>query len=125
MGNLRVGLPEVNLKDESKYQPAKLSDRERDGQSSGVKSIKFNEKDKVTSEYDNYQRLSGSDKPYGNFAEKNASISRLDMVGKNSANSGTAYNGKPIPETYKPATSEGVPNADAVVYKNIEKDRNA
>ena len=34
-------------------------------------------------------------------------------------------NGKPIPETYKPATSNGVPDANAVEYENVRKDRNA
>lgn len=146
MGNLgQVNLKENDMPnkpgdkgfdvDDSKYQPAKLSDRSREGQREG-NWIKlddehtygmpkdFSTKDKVTKaggEYQDFQR--GADK--GNFSQKNASISRLDLIGKQTANSGTAYNEYPIPEVYKPATSEGVPNADAVEYNTVKKDRNA
>lgn len=123
-------------KDE-KFQPAKLSDRERDGQGNGNwielnngntygMGNKFDKADKVTNAGGSYQDFESPDpKEYGNFSEKNSSISRLDMVGKSRSNCGTAYNGRPIPETYKPATSNGVPDANAVQYKNDVKDRNA
>lgn len=79
--NLRVGLPEVNLKNENKYQPAKISNRERDGQRNdnqiGHRS-EFNTKGKVTgtssSSYHDFQSGSGEK---GNFSEKDSSISYL------------------------------------------------
>lgn len=117
--------------EDEKSQPAKLSDRERDGQANGKyhelnsgntygMGNKFNEASKVTKETNGY---AGYDGEAFNDSQKNASISRLDLVGKKTANSPTAYNSDPIPETYKPATSNGVPDANAVEYKTDKKDR--
>ncbi len=128
----------MESKDE-KFQPAKLSDREREGQKNAAWNVngeagegnpqygmanKFNRASKVTKTGGDYQNFS-HDEERGNFSQKNSSISRLDMIDKNNPDQGTAYNGKPIPETYKPATSHGTPDADAVQYKTIIKDRNA
>lgn len=122
--------------DDNKFVPAKLEDRTREGQSNeikitleagntyGVGDSSFNDMSKVTKPGGFYQNYSGPvEKEYGNFSEKNASISRHDMTGKQTANCGTAYNSEPIPETYKPATSNGVPNANAIEYNTEKKNR--
>ena len=111
---------------DEKSQPAKVMDRSsirsqlEKGNTYGYSDS--SDKDAVTKPGNGYQ---GYDGESFNDSEKNASISRLDFVGKGSANCGTAYNSYPIPETYKPATSNGKPDANAVEYKTIEKDRNA
>lgn len=121
--------------EDEKSQPAKLSDRSREGQAKGNfidlnkgntygMWDKFDRADKVTNPGGSYQNFEGPTSPdYGNYAEKNASISRLDLVNKQTANSPTAYNSYPIPETYKPATSNGVPPANAVEYNTDKKNR--
>jgi hypothetical protein len=119
---------------DEKYQPAKLSDRKRDGQSEGSWDVmpddntygngkKFDRADKVTnpgSDYNDFGR--GADK--GNWSQKNSSISRLDLVNKQTNQCGTAYNSNPIKETYKSGTSNGVPDANAVEYETVKKDQN-
>ena len=119
--------------DDTKFQPAKLSDRKRESQREGNWNElntgntygmpqKFAEADKVTKETNGYAGLNGE---VFNDSEKNSSDSRLILINKQTSNSPTAYNGESIPETYKCATSNGVPNANAVEYKTVEKDRNA
>ncbi len=129
----RADMPKT---EDTNFQPAKLSDRAREGQRDGNwneldkgntygMGNKFNEASKVTNPGGNYQGSidKGLTGEYGNFSEKNASIARLDKVGKSYSNSGTVYNSDPIPETYKPATSNGKPPANAVVYNVTKKDR--
>lgn len=77
----------------------------------------------------------------GNYAEKDSSIAYLDKRGKEGQECNyythldysdktykgaglTAYNSSPIPETYIPATSNGVPAANAVEYNTVVKNRN-
>lgn len=84
--------------------------------------VPFSKKDKVTTPGGDYANANSEAK--GNWAEKNASISRLDLVNKSTSTSPTAYNGLPIPETYKCATSNGEPDANAVEYKTKMKDQN-
>lgn len=132
-------------RDESMYQPAKLSDRERDGQASDCQyhgdGHDFNIKGKVTStsgsDYHDYGRPDSG--LHGNFAEKDASMAYLkergmkgqvvknyngtqEQVRMHTNNVGlTAYNSRPISEVYKPATSQDVPPVEAVVHNYIEK----
>jgi hypothetical protein len=82
--------------------------------------VPFNRGGKVTKATNGY---AGFDGEAFNGSEKNSSISRLDMVGKKTANSGTAYNGKPINQTYMPATSNGVPEPQQVCYQDKEKSK--
>lgn len=126
---------DMPTQDDQMSQPAKLSDRSREGQGNGNyidlnsgntygMGDKFDRADKVTKMGGSYQDFEGPTSPnYGNYSEKNASISRLDLVNKQTANSPTAYNSEPIPETYKPATSNGVPPANAVEYNTVKKNR--
>ncbi len=102
----------------------------------------FNLKGKSTktsgSDYNSFEKDSGL---HGNFSEKDASMEYLrgrnkegQSVSHYSATSrearlhtgsgGTAYDGRPIPEVYHPATSQGSVPPDAVVYKNDMKSRN-
>ena len=131
---------------ESYYQPAKLSDRTREGQANGKQfgqEHDFNIKGKsVNTEGSDYhdpgRKTSGL---HGNFAEKDASMEYLRARNKEgqevrhySANSRearlktfggvTAYDSRPVPETYKPATSQGEVPSNAISYKTEEKQRN-
>lgn len=126
---------DMPMQDDSMSQPTKLTDRAREGQRNGNyidlnggntygMGDKFDRSDKVTKMGGSYQDMNGPTSPdFGNYSQKNASISRLDLVGKQTANSGTAYNGEPIPETYKSVTSNGVPDANAVEYNTTKKNR--
>lgn len=126
---------DMPMQDDAMTQPAKLTDRAREGQRNGNyidlnegntygMGDKFARADKVTKMGGSYQDFEGPTSPdYGNYSQKNSSISRLDMVNKQTNNTGTAYNSDPIPETYKPATSNGVPNANAVEYNTVKKNR--
>lgn len=102
----------------------------------------FNIKGKVTlvgeSCYQDFGAGSGS---YGNFSQKDSSIKYLDKRNKKGMQvnqySGldftkeyigggvTAYDSRPIPETYTPATSNGMVDPDAVEYKTTKKSRNS
>lgn len=124
---------------ESFYQPARLEKRE--GNVNGS-SHDFNTKGKITSTSEScYHNPSAGSGSYGNFAEKDAQLAYLTERGKKGAvikqftggqehsrmhtsNIGpTAYNSRPIDEVYKPATSQHVPPAEAVVYNTKKKDR--
>lgn len=143
--NLRVGLPEVNLKNEKKYIPSTSDGTHRPNivghGTVGIPDI--NEKSFGTntkgSDYHDYGRSDSG--LHGNFAQKDASVKYLKERGQrgqtirnysagslnskhSTGNIGqTAYNSNPIPEVYKPATSNGEPDANAVVYNVEKKDR--
>lgn len=119
--------------DDSKSQPARLQDRPSKQQGTGHD---FNIKGKVTNPGNGYGVHGGHS---FNGAEKDASISYLDSRGKkgqevnnysghsasNRTNQSgpTAYNSRPIPETYMPGTSNGDPSPNAVSYKDKKKGR--
>ena len=127
---------------DEKTQPAKLSDREREGQGNANKNgylHPFNEDQKVTKVKDSmYQDFGGGISD--NFDEKDVNLSDLQARNKKGqmiqrwnathrddvsyGYGGTAYNGRSIPETYEPATSNGTPDANAVQYDTVNKDRN-
>jgi hypothetical protein len=142
--NLRVGLPEVNLKKESKFHPSAPPMREANtlGTPSSGNLSEFNRAGKSTntagSDYHDPGRATSG--LHGNFAEKDAN--RQAMIENaqkgqrvhhwsgnqrtadlHTHNTGglTAYNSNPIPEVFGPATSHGVPGADPVVYKTKKK----
>lgn len=141
--NLRVGLPEVNLKKESKYIPCKPYTRPSNdlGTPTNNELGDFNTAGKSTntagSDYHDTARPDSG--LHGNFAEKDANRQTLiersqegmrvqHWTGNerhakiHTENVGlTAYNSKPIPEVYGPATSHGVPGADPVVYRAKKK----
>jgi hypothetical protein len=97
----------------------------------------FNIKGKVTNSGSGYGNM-GSGIPF-NGAEKDASIAYLQdrnkkgqvvrqfnatqMTDEKYGQGATAYDPCPIPETYKPATSNGTPDPDAVGYKTKIKSR--
>lgn len=132
---------------DSKSQPAKLSEREREGQGYGNyngDAHDFNNAAKVTnnrgSDYHDTGR--GNSGLHGNFAEKDASIEYLrnrnkdgqevqhySGTGLNSklkiGGGQTAYDSMPIPEVYKPATRQGAVPANPIMYKNEIKDHNS
>lgn len=102
----------------------------------------FNTKGKIASNEEScYHDLGPGSGSYGNFAEKDAQLTYLkernkqgQEVNQYSATSResrmktgnvglTAYNSKPIPEVYAPATSQDEPDANAVEYKTDLKDR--
>ncbi len=83
--------------------------------------VPFSRKDKVTKETNGY---AGMDGEVFNDSEKNASQSRLYLVNKQTTNSGKAYNGYPIPETYKRVTSHEDCSPNIVVIKKEERDQN-
>lgn len=134
-------------RDESQYQPAKLSDREREGQSSKEISNNahdFNIKGKVTSNAEScYNDFGAGSGAYGNYDEKDASLAYLkdrNMKGQeihqftatqrqskmHTHNVGlTAYNSNPIKEVYTPATSQHVPPPDAVIRPTLKKSEEA
>lgn len=101
----------------------------------------FNIKGKITNNKDSaYHDLAN---PYsganGNYSQKDSQLKYLTERGKkgisvsnfnathrtdreHTNNVGpTAYNSRPIDQTYKPATSQGVPTAEQVVYNSKEK----
>jgi hypothetical protein len=129
MSNLPVGQPGFRPKD-NKYQPAKTSDRDRDGQADANKIGhlgKFNLKQAVNSNeggsdyHSPHDKFSGLD---GNFSKKDEAMAYLRERGKegitvrhysggkmmakvSTQNMGvTAYNNHPINETYKPGTGQ-------------------
>ena len=127
MANLPVGQPGFRPKD-NKYQPAKLSDRNRDGQSDCKKcgsEITFNAKGKTNDPGGDYMNsgnpLSGLE---GNYSEKDSSVEYLRDRGKQGItvhhfsggnlkskasmeNHGvTAYPSSPIGQVYKPGTGQ-------------------
>jgi len=130
----------------SKTQPAKLSDRERDGQRNGNyngDAHDFNTKGKSTSNSgSDYHDVARKDSGlHGNFAEKDASMAYLRERNKlgqevNHFSAGslqsrlkteggpTAYDSMPIHEVYKPATSQGEVHPNAIQYNVESKDRN-
>lgn len=132
--NLRVGLPEVNLKNEAKYLPAKLKERDSNQMGQGHD---FNEKGKSTntanSSYHDPMPGSGAG---GNFAEKDASAAYLRERGQkgqsiahfsgnarhsreHTGNIGqTIYPSSPIDQVYKRATdSNDTPDPSEKKYK--------
>lgn len=129
--------------DDNKTQPAKLSNRDREDQADGSYhgfTHPFNEEQKITNtKGSSYQDFGGGISD--NFGEKDINIAALEKRNKEgnlvqywtathrteadtNGEGPTAYNTKPIPETYKPATSNGVPDANAVQYETDIKDRN-
>jgi len=126
----------------SKTQPAKTGFGDNyDGNENG-KGHDFNLKGKVTktegSDYNDFRKDSGL---HGNFSEKDSSLEYLrnrNKEGQSVANYSatqrqsrihteggvTAYDSMPIPETYKPATSQGNCLHNAVQYDVEIKDRN-
>jgi hypothetical protein len=92
--------------------------------------VNFDRKDKVTKPGGEYQEC---DSGYaGNFSEKDASVKRMNASNKmgqvvchytgnqevmyeRTGGGQTAYEGLPVAETYKCATSKGSPGQDAVV----------
>ena len=124
---------------DSKTQPAKCGGYE--GVYNGD-AHDFNIKSKVTKMGGCYADLGCGSGMGGNYADKDASISYLkernkkgqevknfsatSMESKVHTGGGlSAYNSNPIPETYKPATSQGEIDPNAVIYKNKVKDRDA
>jgi hypothetical protein len=130
-------------KPESQYQPAKLSDRTREGQADGKQfgsGHEFNIKGKVTSMGNSYHDM--TQKPENNFSDKNASMkylqernkkgqevknySGLNYMRKHTGNGGgTSYNGNPIDETYTPATGNGEPSSNPVIRPKDKKSEEA
>lgn len=125
---------------DAKFRPPAVPTREFN---QVADKVVFNEKGKVTNtKGSDYHDLSRKDSGlYGNFSEKDASLDylrgrnkdgqRIRNYSGNSLNSelrtgagSTAYDGRPIPEVYKPATSQGSVPPNAVVYTSIEKTRN-
>lgn len=131
-------------RDESFYQPAKLSDREREGQSDCSyhgDGHDFNIKGKVTAMGGSYADMSPGSGMDGNYSDKDSSLEYLRNRNKQgqmvqaftaterhsrmtTGGGATAYDSMPIPEVYKPATSHGAVPPDAIEYKTEQKDRN-
>jgi len=127
-----------------KSQPAKLSDRDREGQGNGSyhgDAHDFNIKGKVTAMGGNYQDLKADPNAGFNGSDKDSSISYLENRNKKGQETRqytatteysrdftgpgiTAYESMPIPETYIPATSNGAPDPNAVEYNTEKKNRN-
>ena len=105
-------------------------------------SHNFNIKGKVTSnsgsDYHSFGRADSG--LHGNFADKDASLAYLRDRNKQGievkhfsgttqhaklkiGNGSTAFDGRPIPEVYQPATSNGTIDPNAVVYKATVKSR--
>ncbi len=100
----------------------------------------FNKKSKVTAPGGNYQDFGSG--MSGNFTNKDSSLDGLKERGKKgievhnftgtnesskmTIGSGpTAYDARPIPETFIPATSNGKVDPNAVEYNTKKKDRNS
>jgi hypothetical protein len=129
---------------DSKTQPASTGQGDNySGNWNGTPSHDHNYKGRsINTEGSDYNDLGRkSSGLHGNFAEKDASMEYLrerNKQGQSVANfsgterqsrihtqgGGTAYNGMPIPEVYKPATSQGNCLPNAVEYKTEKKDRN-
>lgn len=133
----RVDMPKTP---DSKTQPSnKGFGDERDGNFNGFMHP-FNEEQKITNtKGSSYQDFAGGISD--NFSQKDDNIEALNKRGQqgqmvqrwdhtkrtsmDTRGAGlTAYNSEPIPETYKCATSNGEPDANAVQYKTDIKDRN-
>lgn len=103
----------------------------------------FNIKGKITnvSGSDYHDGARGNSGLYGNFAEKDASMEYLrnrnkdgqeirnynatsEMAKLKTGGGATAYDSMPIPEVYKPATSQGSVPPNAIEYRTKDKDRN-
>lgn len=128
---------------DSKTQPAKTGLGDNYASVHHGKGKDFNIKGKVTNPGSTYNNLDSG--AHFNGAEKDASIAYLDKRGKqgmkvasysstdrngrsvlghDGSNHGlTAYNSSPIPETYRPATSNGQSSPNAIQYKNKTKGR--
>lgn len=125
---------------DEKTQPDPAGERGNEGSRNGFLHP-FNEDQKVTNVKNSaYQDFTGGISD--NFAEKDVNLDALQARGKkgqmiqewNATHrdkmttrgwGGTVYNSNPIPEVYEPATSNGVPDANAVQYDTVKKDRNA
>lgn len=126
---------------DSKYKPPEVEERDSNVNGSQGAIQDFNKQGKVTnvsgSDYNDFRKNSGL---YGNFAEKDASMDYLrgrNKEGQRIKNySGTnelselrtgggvtAYDARPIPEVYHPATSQGPISPNAVVYNTTDKNR--
>lgn len=117
--NLRVGLPEVNLKKESKYHPPAVPDRPSNQNGDGHE---FNIKGKVTSMGGAYHDPTPGSGAGGNWADKDASQAYLRARGakgqrienftggqmhgrEHTGEHGQSiYPTSPIPQVYKRAT---------------------
>lgn len=124
---------------DEKTQPDQSGERGNEGSTNGYLHP-FNEDQKVTNVKGSmYQDFGGGISD--NFDEKDVNLNDLQarnkkgqMVTEWNATSRdkvsydgsglTAYNGRPIPEVYEPATSQKEPNANAVEYNTVKKDRN-
>lgn len=100
----------------------------------------FNTKAKVTNPGNGYNNVGAGAGAGFNGAEKDASIKYLTERGQkgqvvnqftathrtskdHTQNVGTtAFNSRPIAQVYKPATSNGAPSQDQIVYKTKTKD---
>jgi hypothetical protein len=139
----RVGAKENISSSDAKFEPARMSDRTREGQANGKQfgdAHDFNSKAKVTNPGNGYNNTGKGAGAGFNSAEKDASIAYLKNRGEkgivvnqftgthivsrdHTNNVGvTAYNSKPIDQVYAPATSQGVPSPNQVTYKYVEKD---
>lgn len=96
----------------------------------------FNSKGKITKPGSSYHGYGDAE---GNFSQKDSQLSHLTSRGKkgqsiseytgtnregheHTHNAGpTAYNTRPIDQTYTPATSHGVPTSEQIVYHTKEK----
>lgn len=128
---------------ESFYQPTKENERTREGQSDASHHggpLPFEKGAFGTNTAgSDYHDLSRQDSGlHGNFAQKDAHIKALKDAGQHgqyirhfsgthrpadfqtNAHGVTAYNSSPIPETYQPATSHGLPDPAPVQYKPTE-----
>lgn len=123
---------------DSKSQPGKPGGH--DGNYTGD-YCDFNEKSKVTKNGGSYQDFGPGSGLSGNYSDKDNSMNSLKERGKKgievcnytgtnehskmTIGSGpTAYDTRPIPETYKPATSNGEVDPNAVEYNTAKKNRN-
>ena len=105
----------------------------------GSGSHDFNIKAKVTNSGSNYNNVGAGAGGGFNGAQKDASLKYLTERGKkgmslqqftathqkskeHTNNVGTtAFNSKPIAQVYKPATSNGAPSQDQIIYPNDTK----
>lgn len=123
---------------DEKTQPDEAGNRNNEGSQNGYQHP-FNIDQKVTNtKGSSYQDFGGGISD--NFGEKDVNIQALEARNKKGnmvqrwtatdrtsvsyqGEGPTAYNVSPIPETYKPATSNGVPDANAVEYNTDKKNR--
>lgn len=132
----RMGM--INTPD-SKTQPAQPNDGT--GNWNGTINVPFREDMKVTKPIGSngsYQDFGGGTS--NNYSQKDKNMDELQARNKQGnivqrwtatdrqsisyqGEGPTAYNISPIPETYTPATSNGVPDANAVEYNTDKKNR--